>query len=79
MALTRRQSQPYSDPAELDAALHATHAELTATPDTVPAEWTSYAVIADTVEFWQSDPARRHVRVEYRRHDDNWSHSLLWP
>jgi pyridoxamine 5'-phosphate oxidase len=45
----------------------------------IPDEWTSYAVIAETVEFWQSDPQRRHVRVEYRRAGDGWAQTLLWP
>jgi pyridoxamine 5'-phosphate oxidase len=79
MALTRRQSELYSDPAELDAGLAAARAELAAAPDAVPDEWTSYAVIAETVEFWQSDPQRRHVRVEYRRAGDGWAQTLLWP
>jgi pyridoxamine 5'-phosphate oxidase len=79
MALTRRQSEPYSEPADLDAALAAAKAELAAAPDTVPDEWTSYAVVAATVEFWQSDAARRHVRVQYARQGESWAHTLLWP
>ncbi|MCV7225053.1 pyridoxine/pyridoxamine 5'-phosphate oxidase [Mycolicibacterium komossense] len=79
MALTRRQSEPYSDQAELDAALATARAELATAPDLVPAEWTSYAVVADTVEFWQSDTTRRHVRVQYQRADGGWTRTLLWP
>jgi pyridoxamine 5'-phosphate oxidase len=79
MALTRRQSQPYSDPAELDTALQDAAAELTAAPDTVPDEWVSYAVRAETVEFWQSDRARKHVRLLYTRNHDGWVQTRLWP
>jgi pyridoxamine 5'-phosphate oxidase len=79
MALTRRQSRPYSDPAEVDTALQDARAELAATPDTVPDEWVSYAVRAETVEFWQSDRARRHTRLLYTRDHDGWSQTRLWP
>lgn len=79
MALTRRQSEPYSEPTEIDVALAAAKAELAAAPDTVPGEWTSYAVVADTIEFWQSDAARRHVRVQYERQGERWTQTLLWP
>jgi pyridoxamine 5'-phosphate oxidase len=79
MALTLRQSQPFTQPADLDAALQRTQAQLAETPDVVPDEWTSYAVRADIVEFWQSDTTRRHTRVRYQRSGDGWSQQRLWP
>lgn len=79
MALTLRQSQPYTDPAELDTALQRARAQLAATPSMVPDEWMSYALRAETVEFWQSDPARRHTRLLYARDCDGWSRTRLWP
>lgn len=79
MALTRRQSQPYCDPAELDVALDKAQLELARAPTLVPDEWVSYAVRADTVEFWQADAARRHLRLQYERDEDGWSSTLLWP
>ncbi|HEU0190913.1 MAG TPA: pyridoxal 5'-phosphate synthase [Mycobacterium sp.] len=79
MALTRRQSEPYCDPAELDEALDKAHLELAAEPSLVPDEWVSYAVMAQTVEFWQADRERRHRRLCYERGGDGWSRTLLWP
>lgn len=79
MALTRRQSQPYSDPGELDSALNKAQLQLERTPALVPDEWVSYAVRADTVEFWQADAARRHRRLRYERDANGWSTTLLWP
>ncbi|OHU92539.1 pyridoxine/pyridoxamine 5'-phosphate oxidase [Mycobacterium talmoniae] len=79
MALTRRQSAPYTDPAELDAALDKAHLELARTPSLVPDEWVSYAVAADAVEFWQADPQRRHQRLRYERARAGWSRILVWP
>lgn len=79
MALTRRQSEPYTAHAELDEALHKARLELAATPSMVPDEWVSYTVAADTVEFWQADAQRRHQRLRYERDGHSWTSTLLWP
>ncbi|MEB3034604.1 pyridoxine/pyridoxamine 5'-phosphate oxidase [[Mycobacterium] nativiensis] len=79
MALTGRQSEPYCDPAEVSEALAKARIELDQSPGLVPADWVSYAVRADTVEFWQSDPGRRHQRLRYERDGASWSTTLLWP
>ncbi|ORB01410.1 pyridoxamine 5'-phosphate oxidase [Mycolicibacter minnesotensis] len=79
MVLTGRQSEPYSDPDEISEALAKAHLELEHSPSLVPVEWTSYAVRADSVEFWQSDAERRHRRLRYERDGDRWSTTLLWP
>jgi pyridoxamine 5'-phosphate oxidase len=65
--------------AELDEALGRARRQLAATPGHAPAEWVSYAVCPDEVEFWQGDPAPRHPRLRYRRVDGVWSRDLLWP
>lgn len=79
MALTGRQCEPYCDAAEISAALAKARLELERSPALVPTDWVSYAVRADTVEFWQSDPDRRHRRLRYERGGADWSASLLWP
>ncbi len=79
MALTGRQSEPYRAPAEVAEALAKARLELERSPTLVPADWVSYAVRADTVEFWQSDPDRRHRRLRYERDAEGWSATLLWP
>lgn len=79
MALTRRQSQPFADPGELDAALEKSRLELENDPDLVPDEWISYAVRATRVEFWQGSRERRHQRLVYESADGAWSQVLLWP
>lgn len=79
MALTRRQSGPLTDSAELGAALAKARLELEATPDLVPQEWVSYAVAPHEVEFWQGDPQRRHTRLLYEADGTAWARTRLWP
>ncbi|MFE1596876.1 pyridoxal 5'-phosphate synthase [Nocardia sp. NPDC058705] len=79
MALTARQSQPYREDSELDDALERASRALEADPDQVPAEWMSYAVQPDEVEFWQGDPARRHTRLRYDLANEQWTRTRLWP
>jgi pyridoxamine 5'-phosphate oxidase len=44
------------------------------------ASWTLYALSADTVEFWQADHQRRHIRLQYQRTAAGaWASHLLWP
>ena len=76
----REQNQkPLDDPAKLDEAFRQSEAEVNADPGLVAPDWTLYALSADTVEFWQADHQRRHVRLQYQRADGGWSSRLLWP
>ncbi len=77
--LTGRQSQPLGSAAELDAAFRQAQAAVEADPDLVAPGWTLYELTAETVEFWQADPQRRHIRLEYRRDGGGWRRQLLWP
>ncbi|MFW0790790.1 pyridoxine/pyridoxamine 5'-phosphate oxidase [Gordonia sp. CPCC 205333] len=79
LALTRRQSQAVDTPTDLDEAVEKAHRDLQVDPDLVPAEWVSYAVRPQSVEFWQADSARRHRRLNYERAPHGWTRSVLWP
>ena len=78
-ALTGHQSQPLTDPAELDEAFRQSRAEIDAHPGLVAPGWTLYALTAAEVEFWQADHQRRHLRLRYQRTADGWARQLLWP
>ena len=78
-ALTGHQSEPLANPAELDEAFRRSQAEVEADPDLVAPGWTLYALSAETVEFWQADHQRRHIRLQYQRTADKWTTRLLWP
>ncbi|SCG41579.1 pyridoxine/pyridoxamine 5'-phosphate oxidase [Micromonospora inositola] len=77
--LAGRQSAVLADRAELDRELADVRARLDADPDLVAESHTVYAVAPATVEFWQADRERRHVRLRYRRAEGGWERELLWP
>ncbi|MET7803682.1 pyridoxine/pyridoxamine 5'-phosphate oxidase [Micromonospora chersina] len=77
--LAGRQSAVLADPAELDRELAEVRARLAADPGLVAEGHTVYSVTPASVEFWQADRERRHVRLRYRRDADGWSRELLWP
>ncbi|WP_436738329.1 pyridoxine/pyridoxamine 5'-phosphate oxidase [Streptomyces sp. BBFR102] len=81
-ALTGRQSTPLGSLDELAAASTEAWRTAKAEPELNVAQWTVYVVAATEVEFWQHDPARRHVRLAYRRPSPDtatWTRRLLWP
>lgn len=78
-AIVGRQSQPVSDPAELERALTVAKAQVAAEPDAVPLEWTVYLLRPHTVEFWQAMPGRDQARLRYTRVSDRWERTRLWP
>lgn len=77
-ALVGRQSAVLADRADIDAAVKEQQDRIALEPDLVAPNWTLYTLHADEVEFWQADPDRRHVRLQYRL-EDTWTKELLWP
>ncbi|WP_239083992.1 pyridoxine/pyridoxamine 5'-phosphate oxidase [Asanoa ishikariensis] len=78
-SLASEQSAVLADPPDLERALATAEAAVAADPDTPCADHTVYAVTPTSVEFWQGDADRRHVRLRYRRSGDTWHKELLWP
>ncbi|MHB9860951.1 pyridoxine/pyridoxamine 5'-phosphate oxidase [Streptomyces sp. YIM S03343] len=78
-ALTGHQSEPLGSLEELAEASQAAWRLAEAEPGATAASWTLYQLRADTVEFFQGDAQRRHVRLVYRRTGEGWSKELLWP
>lgn len=79
VALASRESQPLADLATCADAVADARRRLTAQPDLVSPSWCSYALVAQTAEFWQADHDRQHLRVQYQRRPEGWAHTLLWP
>ncbi|MFE8947494.1 pyridoxal 5'-phosphate synthase [Streptomyces sp. NPDC007856] len=78
-ALTGRQSEELSSLAELRRASEAACERAREHPDEPSPTWTLYRLRPETVEFFQGDAERRHVRLEYRSTGFGWSRTLLWP
>jgi pyridoxamine 5'-phosphate oxidase len=77
--LVGHQSEPLADLADLDEAFRRAQAQVDANPTLVDPDSTFYALTADTVEFWQGDPRRKHRRLQYQRTAEAWTRHLLWP
>ncbi|MGW3283575.1 pyridoxine/pyridoxamine 5'-phosphate oxidase [Streptomyces sp. NPDC001002] len=78
-ALTGRQSEVLGSLEELASASQAAWDQAEREPDAPVPSWTLYRLRPDTVEFFQGDERRRHVRVNYRRAEGTWERELLWP
>jgi pyridoxamine 5'-phosphate oxidase len=78
-ALAGHQSEPLAGQAELAEAFRRSEAEVDADPGLIAPGWTLYALSADSVEFWQADHQRQHVRLRYQRTASEWTTRLLWP
>ncbi|KKC39345.1 oxidase [Devosia epidermidihirudinis] len=73
MAMVGRQSDTLGERSDIERALRS------GINEDVTLSWTVYAVAPRSVEFWQGDADRRHVRLRYERQTDGWSKALLWP
>ncbi|MGJ5755104.1 pyridoxamine 5'-phosphate oxidase [Streptomyces puniciscabiei] len=78
-ALTGRQSEELSSLDELRRASQAAWERARENPTEPSPTWTLYRLRPETVEFFQGDAERRHVRLEYRSTEFGWSKTLLWP
>ncbi|MDX3245777.1 pyridoxal 5'-phosphate synthase [Streptomyces sp. ME18-1-4] len=79
-ALTGRQSEVLGSMEELAAASEEAWELAAREPKAESPTWTLYRLRPDTVEFFQGDARRRHVRLAYRRETaGSWARELLWP
>lgn len=79
--LAGEQSAPMAPSDDLSEALAAAEVEAAAHPDDASPGWTLWSVRPVSVEFWQADHSRAHVRLRYRPSDvaGEWSTDRLWP
>ena len=78
-AFVGHQSEPLDSLADYAEAYDDALARISADPSLVARTWSTWAVAADSVEFWQASPDRAHLRLQYRLHGKTWEHGLLWP
>lgn len=78
-AFVGHQSEPLDSLDDYARAYDEAHARIVADPSLVARTWSTWAVAAHSVEFWQASRVRAHVRLQYRLHGKTWEHGLLWP
>ena len=78
-ALLARQSDVLDSDEELARALERQQRHVEQDPEQVAPDWAVYAVAPVSVEFWQGDTQRRHIRLRYRQSDTGWTRERLWP
>jgi len=45
----------------------------------ISADWITYCVVPQTVEFWQASTTREHTRLRYERRENDWFTDILVP
>ncbi|MEU2282084.1 pyridoxal 5'-phosphate synthase [Streptomyces sp. NPDC013178] len=78
-ALTGRQSEVLDSVEELARASEAAWERARRDPAAESPTWTLYRLRPQSVEFFQGEERRRHVRLRYRQEAGDWVRELLWP
>lgn len=74
------QSQPLSSRAELEARLARFEKAYDGEEDIPrPPNWIGFRVSPVSIEFWQDQPFRLHDRVLFKRREDSWQTTRLYP
>ncbi|MCJ0904054.1 pyridoxal 5'-phosphate synthase [Rhodococcus sp. ARC_M6] len=80
VATASRQSQELADSRDYERAVASAVDIIEADPAFVSDDWRAWCLEPESVEFWQADPGRRHLRWLYRRTSDGrWTVTNLWP
>jgi len=73
------QSQVLADRAELDQRLADVETRFADVEVQRPSHWGGYALMPDTIEFWQARRSRLHDRLRYRLDNNQWIIERLSP
>ncbi|MGO2005472.1 pyridoxine/pyridoxamine 5'-phosphate oxidase [Arthrobacter rhombi] len=79
VALSAQQSSQLTDPGGFTRALSVARQQLEEEPETVPEVWRVWQVVPASVEFWQGQPDRNHLRLQYVRSGSGWERHRLQP
>ncbi|WP_254871238.1 pyridoxal 5'-phosphate synthase [Bacillus sp. Marseille-Q1617] len=79
IALLGKQSAILNDQQEFEEALSKQIQQMKLDPDQVDPHWTLYRVEANSVEFWQADEDRKHIRLRYELERETWLKDRLYP
>jgi len=73
------QSAPLESRAWLEERVDGARARFETGSVPRPPFWSGFRVVPQSIEFWTRDPARLHVREQYRREGGHWIGTLLNP
>lgn len=79
VALSAQQSSQLTDPGGFTRALSVARQQLEEEPETVPEVWRVWQLVPASVEFWQGQPDRNHLRLQYVRSGSGWERHRLQP
>lgn len=80
VATASEQSEVLEDLGAYDTSVAAAEARISDDPGFVSKDWRAWCLEPESVEFWQADSGRRHLRWLYRRGSDRaWTRAVLWP
>lgn len=77
IALTGQQSSVVADQAARREAIARAEAAVHQDETIVSPRWSVWSVVPDSVEFWQGDPGRDHLRLRYLRNGSTWERQRL--
>jgi pyridoxamine 5'-phosphate oxidase len=78
-ASVSRQSRPVESRAALDALYAEAAARFAGADVPLPATWSGYRLVPETVELWEHRENRLHDRIRFDRRDDSWQATRLMP
>jgi pyridoxamine 5'-phosphate oxidase len=73
------QSQPMSEPGDLDARVAEMEQRFAGGPVPRPPHWSGFRIAPERIEFWKNMPSRLHVRHVYTREGARWAVQQLFP
>ena len=78
-AWASRQSEPLTEPGELQRRLAEVEARFASVTVPRPPYWSGFRLVPQTIEFWIGQPSRLHIRHQYTREGDAWRIDTLYP
>lgn len=77
LVLAGEQGSIIDDAAEHERSLAEAKRLVAAAPDTGALDWSVWRIAPVSIEFWQGDPSRDHLRLRYDLGVDGWEHRRL--
>lgn len=77
LVLAGAQGSIIDDAAEHERSLAEARRLVASEPDTGSSDWSVWRIAPVSVEFWQGDPSRDHLRLRYDLGADGWEHRRL--